>query len=85
MWCQDRVGWGKGLHVSKEKGNIKKGGWKKKGGGDTPFHTMILKNYPVSEDVLNEQWEASKYETSCKELNHQKSKLIYSRLKARGW
>ena len=45
---------------------------------------MILKNYPVSEDVLNEQWEASKYETSGKELNHQKSKLIYSGLKARG-
>ena len=38
---------------------------------------MIFKNYPVGEDVLNEQWEASKYETSCKELNHQKSKLIY--------
>ena len=27
----------------------------------------ILKNFPVSEDVLNEQWEASKCETSCKE------------------
>ena len=48
------------------------------------YTSYFLKNYPVSEDVLNEQWEASKYETSGKELNHQKSKLIYSGLKARG-
>ena len=27
----------------------------------------ILKIFPVSEDVVNEQWETSKCETSCKE------------------
>ena len=33
----------------------------------------ILKNLPVSEDVLKEQSKHSKYETSCKkELNHRK-------------
>ena len=38
----------------------------------------ILKKFSVSEDVLNEQQETSKCETSCKESNHWKTKLTES-------
>ena len=36
-----------GLPVSKERGDIKKGGWKLKRGVDTPLHTMISKGAEI--------------------------------------
>ena len=48
-----RGGWW-GLHVSKQKGDIKKGGLKRKGAADTPFRAMLrLLKTPISKSAFS--------------------------------
>ena len=73
------MGWveGRGCMFLK-KGGISRRGMKEERRGWYTFpHYDLKKLSSWWRCFLNEQWEASKYETSCKELNHQKSKLIY--------